>query len=657
MRPLRGLRQKHFLTDHKLQSLQCLTHLSIRRQRGNRIFSHDKQRFDAAGFRPAHHVHQGSRSSRWHTVSPDLRKGLTRPFVVQVGRTGKIFGHGSHFHGALLIIFFRQTAKPRALTPEVTGQHLKIQEIGHHPFPPKRTQNVLTNQQHGTLRPRIRPHRRFTIRLRQTGLFLNHMPGHTGHFGPYRVHKLRCLSGNLLMDQVALTDGLQESQNGRVKVAPLHGQVMTGQRGDITHRGTGRQQRFQRDKAGPAPFHSLFHLDGCHGIGCMELGANQHDAIGLHNILIAHRPAMGALHTPERPHAIDIAIPRTAINLIRPDHETHEFLEQIQVFIRASGRDEPADRIRAIRVPQRHELPGHVFQGIFPGDIGQGTIGLTHERLPYTTGMRTGMIAKIPPDAEIAVVTTGPKCRIHLDQLIVFLLDRDLTSVPAIGTNGVRSFQHPWTKIIHGQPTGDGPDRTNLNTAATHVTFEFMAGPVRDLGQCPPSDGRQGLSIDDLVAIAHTAHARHAPVHLCFDDRAKVLFGKHPFQFIEPAGRGGVLVRKILQIAATTLVTHRAIQRMIAQDQLQHGLTRRLDLRTGTSHDHPVGHARTARGLQFGKLFNFHQTHPAIRVGLQFRVIAEMRHHHAQLARRLNHQRPCRHLRADAVNRHRDQLL
>ena len=271
--------------------------------------------------------------------------------------------------------------------------------------------------------------------------------------------------------------------------------------------------------------------------------------------------------------------------------------------------------------------------------------------------MGTGVIAEIPARAEIAVVSPGAERGIHFDYVIVLSLDRDLAPIAAIGTDGLRSFQHPRTIVVHRQPAGDGAHRTNLNAAAARVTLKFVAAPVRDLGQRTPSDGGQGARVHHFVAIPHAAHTRHAPIHLRLNDGTKVLFRKYALQFLEPADGGRVFVRKILQVTAAALIAHRAIQRMIAQQQFQHGFPRRFDVRRRGSHDHAVGHPSAARGLEFGNLFNLHQAHPAIRVGFQLRVVTEMRHHHAHAAGRLDHERAVRHLRPDSVNRHRQRCL
>ena len=121
-------------------------------------------------------------------------------------------------------------------------EDLEIHEIGHQPFPAKRTKNVPANQHDGASRLRIRPSRGFNVRLRETGLLPDRLPGHLGHIGPYRLHELRRLFGDILMDQVRLDDGLQQPQDSRGKLPTRHGQVMPGKRRNVTHRRADRKQ-------------------------------------------------------------------------------------------------------------------------------------------------------------------------------------------------------------------------------------------------------------------------------------------------------------------------------------------------------------------------------------------------------------------------------
>ena len=98
---------------------------------------------------------------------------------------------------------------------------------------------------------------------------------------------------------------------------------------------------------------------------------------------------------------------------------------------------------------------------------------------------------------------------------------------------------------------------------------------------------------------------------------------------------------QVLQLALTTLVTDRAIQRVVNEQKLHHGLLC-LDgfISLGVNH-HALRYGRGTRGHRFGCLFNVHQAHTAVGRDREFLVVAKMRdvgagffggmHHHTPL--------------------------
>jgi hypothetical protein len=114
---------------------------------------------------------------------------------------------------------------------------------------------------------------------------------------------------------------------------------------------------------------------------------------------------------------------------------------------------------------------------------------------------------------------------------------------------------------------------------------------------------------------------------------------ENAFGFGESAARGRILMGKILQIAAAALVANRTIEGMIREDKLEHRFMRIIDDRRGSPHAHSFVHGSTARSLQFGHFLDFDQTHAAIRVRLQFRVVAEMWNHDANPPSRFDDER------------------
>ena len=129
------------------------------------------------------------------------------------------------------------------------------------------------------------------------------------------------------------------------------------------------------------------------------------------------------------------------------------------------------------------------------------------------------MKSEKPARAQVAVVPAGPLGAVHLDQLLVLGLDRDLAAVAAKGADRVGAFEHPGTVFVHREPAGDGADRANLHAAAAEFAVQGVGAEVLDFGHRASSDRGEGLDVHHLVAVADTAQTLHATVHLRFDER------------------------------------------------------------------------------------------------------------------------------------------
>ena len=101
-----------------------------------------------------------------------------------------------------------------------------------------------------------------------------------------------------------------------------------------------------------------------------------------------------------------------------------------------------------------------------------------------------------------------------------------------------------------------------------------------------------------------------------------------------------VLEGHVLQFAFAAGIAHRAVERMVGEHQLEHGLARLFDLVALGGDHHALGDRRGARGLQLGHLLDFHQAHAAGALQRQAGVIAERRHLDARALAGLNEERP-----------------
>ena len=95
------------------------------------------------------------------------------------------------------------------------------------------------------------------------------------------------------------------------------------------------------------------------------------------------------------------------------------------------------------------------------------------------------------------------------------------------------------------------------------------------------------------------------------------------FGFGVEAVRGPVLEGHVLQFALTAGITDRAVQRVVAEQQLQRGLAGLRDLGCFRLHDHAFGNRRGAGSLQLGHFLDADDTHAAGSLQRKARVVAE----------------------------------
>src|SRR4051794_31492115 len=69
--------------------------------------------------------------------------------------------------------------------------------------------------------------------------------------------------------------------------------------------------------------------------------------------------------------------------------------------------------------------------------------------------------------------------------------------------------------------------------------------------------------------------------------------------------------RDVLERALAALVADRAVERVVDEQELHHGVLGLLDLVRGGDHHHAVLHRRRARGLELGHALDLHQAHAA----------------------------------------------
>src|SRR5206468_4404661 len=161
----------------------------------------------------------------------------------------------------------------------------------------------------------------------------------------------------------------------------------------------------------------------------------------------------------------------------------------------------------------------------------------------------------------------------------------------------------------------------------------------------------------DVAHEPHAARAEDAAVPVQHQRRTEIDVGLDavavefaPREF-HPALVGSERIGKILKRTLAALVAHRAIERMIDQQELEHSRARDDDLRRARAHDHPFGADRRTRRLQLRHLLDLDDADAAGAVDADTGVVAVVRHRDAGLDRRLQDRFALLDGHARAVNR------
>ena len=126
-----------------------------------------------------------------------------------------------------------------------------------------------------------------------------------------------------------------------------------------------------------------------------------------------------------------------------------------------------------------------------------------------------------------------------------------------------------------------------------------------------------------FAAHAHAAIAEDAARAVEVDDRRPLLlFAVVLGLGVEAVGRA-VLEGHVLQLALAAGVADGAVERVVAEQQLQRGLARLRDLGRLGRDDHALGDRRGAGGLQLRHLLDAHDAHAAGGLQREAGVVAE----------------------------------
>ena len=116
----------------------------------------------------------------------------------------------------------------------------------------------------------------------------------------------------------------------------------------------------------------VLHPGGAHRVVHQRVGADQEDHFRMQHV--AHRVGHGAGtdRFEQRSDRRSVAQAGAVVDVIGTEAGTHQLLEQIGLFVRALGRAETGQRVRALAVADLAQLAGGQRQRLFPARFAEG---------------------------------------------------------------------------------------------------------------------------------------------------------------------------------------------------------------------------------------------------------------------------------------------
>ena len=261
----------------------------------------------------------------------------------------------------------------------------------------------------------------------------------------------------------------------------------------------------------------------------------------------------------------------------------------------------------------------------------------THERLAEAAIGVDGL--EVEP---AAVAQPAPVHRVGVDaevahQLVAAGLDDHAAADRARGARALDLVEIPRPRLEPVRHGRQRTDRADLHRVAREVGREGLVGERQHLRLVAAVGEADQRVTGHLFGEAGAAVAEDAALAVEVDERAdRDRLLEVALLLDVPALARAVRVRLVLQRALAALVTHRAVERVVGEEELEHALLGPLDAGRGGAHDLALGdrrhaaddHHRAARTLDFDEALAAHADRP------HARVVAEPRHVGAGAARR-----------------------
>ena len=378
-----------------------------------------------------------------------------------------------------------------------------------------------------------------------------------------------------------------------------------------------------------------------------RVAADEEDGRGLFEIGNRHLERTGVRGVGE------IELAQAMVDCITAK-STHETGQQVAFLVRGQ------------RCHQRTEIGSRAAQPF--GDKGEGFGPTGLDQLAVLADHRHARaIFRIQAFVAVAIAIGQPA---FVDRLVVtrhraqyFAATRVQPQVRAeriVIADRFAGDQFPSTGTETERLVGQRTDRADIDHVARQLAHQRLADVGADLQALAALHAAKFVGAGHFGHDPDAARAMDAAGHLGFNQRAEILVSHHALAFDETTDGAAKSERQILQLALATLVAHRAIQRMVDEQELHRIALRRQRALRLREHFHAIGNRGRTRGLRLRHRPSAHldldHAHAAIGGDGQFFVVAETRNCHTDAIGGLDDHRALRRKHLGAVNLDRDVI-
>ena len=267
---------------------------------------------------------------------------------------------------------------------------------------------------------------------------------------------------------------------------------------------------------------------------------------------------------------------------------------------------------------------GHVFQGRLPINIHPLATMLDHGR-GQTVGRIERFIRKTVAVSNPALVHRFVFEGDDAQNLVIFDLNNQVGTGGIVRADGFAAGELPSAGAVTEGFAGQRSYGANVDHVAGELGVNGLTQEGFDFGVLAAVGHAQLHDARNFLPEAHAAGAMDTAAHLLHADQRSDIFDRH-HAFLFGIARTGTAVAhgQILQLALATLITNRAIQRVIDQQELHHRFLGFDGLVGLGVHDHALRHRSGAGGHGLRSFFYVNQAHAAIGGDAELLVVAEV---------------------------------